>query len=144
MNNTLVQKISGELSNDGKLFMQHAHGFGGQLLDIDLNHYDGETDDLANPIVHVRSKIGMAERMRRFGIECLGSRNDWSGKCGPQGHPIPTEDYIQRVSTAYNDHHDTRTISADQYRRSGTVAAINRAGRELRELIEQGEFEIVP
>jgi len=142
-----------KLTPPGNLFMEYARTLqGGNLIGTDLRfskegNGDKDVDDLTFPIVRLRSRIPSSERMRRFGVEALQPM-DCSGKHGPQGHPIPTEDYISRFVHAYGDKHGSRTFTLEPYADavvSGKMSveeAINSAGTDLVGMIEAGEFEI--
>jgi len=136
------------LTENGKRFMEHARTLqGGALLDVDHSlslDADGHRypDDLTDPVVSLVSTISRSERARRFGVECLSLR-DWSGKpCGPQGHAIPSEEYIARIVVAYDDEPEYRIITLDPYRELPLPRAINRAGNDLIQMLDRGCYKI--
>jgi hypothetical protein len=137
-----------KLTPAGKLFLGHARTLrGGKLIDLDHRLYrdaDGShyPDDLTDPVVRIVSTISWSERARQYGIECLSNRSDWSGARGPQGHPIPTEDYIDLVAGAYGDEPEHRIISLHPYRRLPLTEAINRAGQDLSDCLQEGCYAV--
>ena len=123
-------------TDNGKFFLHHAQTVRGEKL-LSIGPID---DDMTNPIVRLRSKISYSDRMRRFGVNGL-MRCDWSGAYSPQHVAIPTEKYIQDMVIGYGDAPEIRTITLEPYRGMTIPRAVNRAGNDLRALINEGEFE---
>lgn len=132
------------LNDDGRLFVSHMRTLHGEIL----SRISTDDDDLTTPMVRLISQLTYGERMRQFGIDCVPRRQDASGKYGPQGHIIPTEDYIARVIACYGDTPERRTISLDPYvhrvrhGRMSLANAINAAGRDLREMLTAGMYQL--
>jgi len=134
-----------ELTDSGRLFVQYARTPGGQPLALEDMVQGLYPDDLTDPVVRVISKLTWPERARQFGVEALDIQPSvQSGRRGPQGHHIPTEEYISRVGRVYGDDRETRTVGLDPYRRLPLVAAINRAGNDLSDLLSAGGYEVSP
>lgn len=133
-----------KLTKNGKLFLLHARNAHGTKL---INVNADIEDDLTFPIVYVKSKIARSERMRRFGADGL-TKSDFSGKISKKGCPIPTDSYIERVTTMYGDDFDGYHVSIEPYcngLKKGQITledAINMAGDHLLESITEGEYEI--
>jgi hypothetical protein len=140
------------LTENAKYFMEHAHPKLA-LEDIDLELYGGWYDDLAFPIVYIRSKLLDSERMRRFGVEAfepgLYSMDNFAldeqGKArrSSQGYYIPSEERIKNIVAAYGDKYTTRHITLEPYRRLPIEAALDKAGTDLRSMLDKGEYELV-
>lgn len=119
--------------------------------------------------VRVRSRLPWSERARRYGVAGLmgadirsrsgkSYREDSYGTTriprddammGPQGDPIPTEDYIARVVAGYGDERGRRRweVPMDILRavRTGAITgaeAINRAAAALAQWCEDGQYEV--
>jgi hypothetical protein len=150
----IMSTVMRHLSEKGMLFLQNAKTAGGDsIYNIDSKlHGNGLGglffDDLGFPVVRVRSKIPLSERMKLFGVKSYILPQDYSGSKGPQGHPIPTHDYIDRIMLVYGDSYETRTISLESYAskvRRGEMTideAINAAGNDLHQLLTLGEYEL--
>jgi hypothetical protein len=144
----------GKLTPAGCLFLDPRQSIGGnfEITRIDLGRYpDGGGgryhDDLRFPFVMMQSKIPMSKRMRRYGVQSVGYGND-SGRRGPKGDPIPTEDYIAALVRCYGDRPDSRCIDLAPYAarvvrgRMSLEGAVNAAGETILHLME-AEFEVV-
>ena len=136
-----------KLTENAQYFLEHAEP---KLKpeQIDLKLYGGWYDDLAFPMVRIKSKLTWAERARKFGVEALMPLDialDDAGKPkrSIQKYYIPTEKYIENVVRAYGEMTLNRTISLEPYRKLPITRALDKAGADLREMIEQGEYEIV-
>jgi hypothetical protein len=140
----------GKLTPAGHLFLDHRWSVGGtfEITRIDLGRYpDGGGgryhDDLRFPFVVMRSKIPMSERMRRCGAQSVGYGND-SGRRGPEGYPIPTEDYIAALVRCYGDRVESRSIDLEPYAarvvrgRMSLEDAVNAAGETILHLMDGG------
>ena len=119
--------------------------------------------------VRVRSRLTWSERARRFGIAGLmGSsirtragktyREDSYGRTriprdeamvGPQGDPIPTEQYIAECVRGYGDEPVTSRWEVPPSITSGVASGdlsgaqgINQAAAELRRWCEEGEYQV--
>jgi len=118
------------------------------MISLDLWDNDGlGSDDTIR--IRVRDRLGYAARARRFGIEGLPRCNS-TGECGPQGDPIPTEDYLRDVIAGYGD-----DIGAVRFWdvplgiiravRKGDIEgaeALDRCAAALARYCEDGEFEV--
>lgn len=141
-----------KLTAAGRLFLLHAKTLhGAALSEIDHRMFDDgdggmEFDDLTNPIVRVRSSLSWGERTRKYGIDALASRSDWTGEWAEnhgQRHMIPTDDYISRVEACYAGHiENDRTVTLEPYLKMEVHAAINKAGQDLEDLVLRGDFWI--
>lgn len=108
-----------------------------------------DTDDVV--VVRVQSSIKWGERMRQFGVSGL-DRSNWDGKSvGPQGDPIPSEEYIASVERAYEGTMDKVVrlweVPHDiirQVRRGelNGAAAFNAIGLELVTFCQGGAFTV--
>lgn len=135
-----------KLDTDGRFFLDHARGIHGDRIPaerVDVRHFRGGYDDLTYPIVRLVSRIAESERLRRFGIEALGSRSDWTGRYGPDGGFIPTDDFISRLTRCYGDAPARRSVEITPRRSEALAEAINRTGRALRSMLAEGEYDFV-
>ena len=145
-------KINTKLTENAQYFLERAEP---KLKpeQINVKMYGGWFDDLAFPIVHIKSKITWAERARKFGLEAHSPGTaplcqfalDENGKPkrSIQGHFIPSESRIAAVVCAYGEMRLSRDITLEPYRKAPIAQALDRAGADLREMVEQGEYEIV-
>lgn len=133
--------MSATITPKGRRFLEAA---GLALPQIDLVPERGWFDDLASPRVGLVSEIPRSQRMREFGCDALPDTRHDTGRRSVQGMPIPTEAHIERVCAIYGDEPERVTISAEPYWRSGPVAAINRAGADLADMLERGKYRIAP
>jgi len=135
------------LTPAGRLFLDHRQS---EITRIDLRRFstgDGEWDydDLAFPSVLMRSVLSRSERMRKYGVMTVGPGDD-TGNRGPNGDPIPTEDYIQREVKMHGDKYESRSIDLEPYASKvigGQMSledAINAGGADILHLMD-GEFE---
>ncbi len=142
-----------KLTPAGRLFLDHRRSIWGMsdITKIDLRRYPNGNlglchDDLRFPVVVMRSKIPLGERMRKYGLQGVTPNCD-SGRRGPDGSPIPTEEYIASTVRCYGKIRDTRRVDLDPYAsrvlhgRMSLEQAINAAGETILHLME-GEFEI--
>jgi hypothetical protein len=135
------------LTPAGRLFLDHCQR---EITQIDLRRFstgggEWDYDDFAFPSVFMRSILSTSERMRKYGITTVSPGDD-TGNRGPDGDPIPTEDYIQRVVTMYGDKHESRCIDLEPYASKvigGHMSledAINAGGADILHLMDV-EFE---
>lgn len=120
---------------------------------IDLKLHGGWYDDLLFPVIRIRSKISNSERMRKYGIEAFSPRinpksdfaMDENGnfKRSAQGYYIPSENYIRDITIAYGDIYQSKQITLEPYRKMPIEKALDRAGTDLKGMVETGEYEIV-
>lgn len=119
----------------------------GGLLYAEINNED--TDDIIK--IRVESLLTYAERAREFGIQGLERHpRVWSGKDGPQGHPIPNEEYLQNIEQFYGPERVGGMtpywyIPEHLVRQARSVPdegarIINQAGEELRQWLDAGKF----
>ena len=143
-----------KLTPAGRLFLDHRRSISGafDITEIDLRCYPNGNlglchDDLKFPVVVMRSKIPLGERMRKYGLQGVTPNCD-SGRRAPDGSPIPTEEYIASTVRCYGKIRDTRRVDLAPYAsrvlrgRMSLEEAVNAAGEEILHLME-GEFEIV-
>lgn len=133
--------MSATFTPNGRRFLEAA---GLTLAQVDLVPERGWFDDLASPRVGLVSEISRSQRMREFGCDVLPDPRADSGRRSVQGLPIPTDEHIARVVAIYGDEPERVTISAEPYWRTGPVAAINRAGADLADMLERGKYRIAP
>jgi hypothetical protein len=130
------------LDENGRFFLSAAKTLhGDDLADIDVTNNHDDTDDATTPIVRLISTISASDRMRKFGVDGL-QRSDWIGKYGIGGALIPTEEYIANMCIGYGDAPEKRAYELRVQRGESLVSAINRAGREIRNMIDRGAFSI--
>ncbi|MEO8285029.1 MAG: hypothetical protein ABI670_01170 [Chloroflexota bacterium] len=111
-------------------------------------YLDDELDSDDQISVQLDDTLTFEERARLFGIEGL-DRSKWSGKMGLSG-PIPSEEYLQRVITAYGPglrrsfdwYVPFEVVKQVQSGKLQGAAAINAAGEALLKFCEEGHFHI--
>ena len=116
---------------------------------VSLDLWDNDSLGCDDTIrVRVRDRLGYAARARRFGIEGLPRCNS-TGELGPQGDPIPTEEYLHDLIVGYGDRHDTRfwevprgIVRAVRACEIDGAEAIERCADALARYCEDGEFEV--
>lgn len=133
--------MSATITPNGRRFLEAA---GLALPQIDLVPERGWFDDLASPRVGLVSEIPRSQRMREFGCDALPDPRHDTGSRSAQGLPIPTDAHIASVCAVYGDEPERVTISAEPYWRCGTVAAINRVGDDLADMLTRGKYRIAP
>lgn len=103
-----------------------------------------DSDDVLS--IMVDDQLTWSERARKFGLSGLDPVNR-SGEFGPQGAPIPNEEYLQRVAAAFGDeknprHFDVpdRIVRAVKAGKISGLEAINQIGDDFARFINDGEF----
>ncbi|MDY0362671.1 MAG: helix-turn-helix transcriptional regulator [Desulforegulaceae bacterium] len=146
-----AKKNEVKLDNYGKWFVKNAKTvFGSPLLpdwlELLKNNNAALHDDLTNPVVRLRSKISLEERMKLFGSPDT-PKQFYSGERGPEGYPIPSEEYLIKIRNSYGQYKETRVISLKPTRgfdrENKMIEQINKVGLEITEMLEKAFFEIV-
>lgn len=149
-----------QLSDDGRFVLNAVRGQSphmAMLLQerggvVYADFFDSDalgSDDVV--FVRVKSILSFRERALKYGIEALDPV-EWSGKLGPQGHPIPKEDYIDELETYYGEDINRKQphrfeVPASLVRRvrrgqMGGAEAWNAFAEALMDYCRQGSFEI--
>jgi len=129
-----------ELTNNAEYFLQHAKPTV-TAEQIDLRTGDGWYDDLAYPVVRLRSTMSWGERARVHGVSGLDPSR--AAKKLSNGAFLPTDQHIADVERCYGVMYETRMVELGPYKRFGIAGALDRAGRDLRDLVDRGGFQIV-
>ena len=103
-----------------------------------------DSDDVLSLVVD--DQFLWSERARKMGVEGLDPSHR-SGKFGPKGDPIPSEQYILRVIKVYGDEKHVRRfetpdriVRAVESKKLNGLEAINELGNEFASYVMDGGF----